>query len=808
MAKRKIAAEDLAEKKKIFEKIADNLEVVPADKYLKDNFLPYAWSFALDRALVDVSGLKPVQRRILYTMYKENISPNTNRVKVASLGGMVLPYHPHGDASVVDSLKNLERPHIFRVPMIDGKGDFGVPGTPGAAGRYIEARLNKAAWLNVEELAEHAVPMVPNYDETREEPVRLPVKWPVAMINGGSGIAVGYAANIPSHNPSEVMDACRALVRNPEMTMKAFQKIVIGPDFNMGGTIVSTDGINDYMATGSGTFKIRGNYEVKPKARGAYRIEFYEIPFGTHPEKIIEEVQKAVGKGQLKELSVYKDLSDRKHPIRVVFETKTGSNYKKVLQDLFKITALESSFSVNLTTVVDNRPVAMPMRDLLLNFIEFRKYCIRNKSNYTLGKKSDRLHIVEGLKKVLLNIDKAIAIIRKSDTAEDASSALQKSFKIDKVQADFVLSLQLRRLTKMDNAELDNEKKSLNDEISYLKSLVEDEEVLKEHLLKEFLETKKVIGDERKTEILNVTAEEFVEQEKALTRTLKASDKDTPCYVTRFVDGKLLKTFESEVYPAEVKGLEHGGIIEQVKTSTKSEIVIVTDDGIGHKMAMDYLPLNEAVGKSQLGLSGSIVGISKTEMMKSDIGLAVATEKGEMKIAKTNFPNREEFPVITLSDGDKVVSTIWLSRAITDKSFFLVSQSGNIINFAADSVRISGSSAGGVVGMKFKKSGDKVVAFSVGKAKEITVASATAKTVKITSGAEIPQQGRGGFGVVLQSFRAGEPEALKQAVVGETPVATMKGTPNIVMLPPMSKRAARGAESIAVSLGLRSPLQA
>lgn len=294
--KNKINKEDLKEKKLRFEKIADNLEEVPADKFLKDNFLPYSWNFVLDRALVDVSGLKPVQRRILYVMYKDGLSPKANRSKVATLGGRVLAYHPHGNVSVEDALKNMARPHVFRVPLIDGKGDFGVPGTPGAASRYIEARLNDAAWLNVKDIGEHAVNMIPNYDETTTEPIRIPVRWPVSVINGGSGIAVGYSSNMPSHNPTEIMNACKYLLDHPEASHADLQKIILGPDFNMGGFIPTNDGIKQYMETGSGTFKIRGQYEVIPGQRGTYRIEFYEIPFGTDPENIISKIQDGMDK--------------------------------------------------------------------------------------------------------------------------------------------------------------------------------------------------------------------------------------------------------------------------------------------------------------------------------------------------------------------------------------------------------------------------------------------------------------------------------------------------------------------------------
>lgn len=811
--KTKITEEDIKEKKIKFEKIAENLEEISVDNFLKNNFLPYAWSVTLDRALTDVTGLKPVQRRILYTMYEMGLSPSSNRSKVATLAGRVLGYHPHGDASVSEALKNIARPHVFRVPLIDGKGDFGSPGTPGAAPRYIEARLNKAAWLNVEDIAEHATRMVPNYDDTTVEPVKIPVKWPVSIVNGGSGIAVGYAANMPSHNPTEIMKACKALLRNPETTDDALAKIILGPDFNMGGTITSNDGIKQYLKTGNGTFKIRANYEVTPKARNSYRIEFYEIPYGVYPEKIIEEIQKQSDKGKFAEISSYKDLSDLKHPIRVIVDTKPSSNYKKVIQDLFKFTSLESSFSVNMTTVVDNRPEQSSMKSLLLNFIEFRKECVISKTKYILPRRQQRLHLVEGLLKTLLDIDKAIKIIRNSDNTEIANAALQKSFKIDEKQADHVLSLQLRRLTKMDKNELDNEKAKLELEIEYLNSLINDGEVLKAHLLAEFDETLKIIGDERKTEINDVSAEEFANSEKTIVKELKNDEKNLPCYVTVFSNGEIMKTMDSFSYIQNPKRVEHTPIVEQVKMSTKDFIVLVDSKGNGYKLPLSYIPEKQLTNAKKAGVNldrgTSIVGVSKFESMKSDVGLAVCTKKGLVKIAKTDFPkNSDVFPVITVDSDDEVLSTRWIGRTLTDTYFTMITKEGNILAFDAKGVRESGHKAGGVRGIKLKSENDEVVNFSwVNKSNDNLVVTFTGKTLKMTNFAEIPPKGRGAMGVAIHLFKPGETGIVK-GFVGVNPVISAdNSTKKTIPLPAIMKRAAKGVEiPMPVVIGSREVL--
>lgn len=812
MAKRKkIAVEDLEEKKKIFEKIADNLEIVPADVFLKENFIPYSWSQVLSRALSDVSGLKPVQRRILYTMYKKGLKHTANRSKVATLAGGVLEYHPHGDASVMDALKNLARRHVFRVPLIDGKGDFGEPGTPGAAGRYIEARLSKAAWLNVEEIDEHAVTMIPNYDNTTEEPAKLPVKWPVALINGGSGIAVGYASNMPSHNPTEIMTLCKALLENPDMSLDDVREIVKGPDFNMGGTITTIDGVNEYLDTGAGSFKIRANFEVTQRPRGSWRIEFNEIPFGTWPEKIITQIQSQVEKNnRFTEIANYKDLSDRKHPIRVVIDTKSNVNYKQVLQDLFKYTDLEISFAANMTTIIDHKPVQTSMKELVQNFIDFRKLCVFNKTRYNLGRKESRLHLIEGLLKVLVDIDKAIEIIRGSEDSNEAKTKLQEAFNIDEKQADYVLSLQLRRLTKMDSLELDNEKKTITEEINYMNSLLTDENVLKEYLTNEFDETLKVIRDERKTEITGLTEEEFAEQMKMMNRSLKEASKNTICYVTRFQNGTLLKSEEPFVYGDNERALGNSPIIEQLKVKTQENITLVFSDGSAHSIPLSYLGFNIPVTTDKIGLTKNsgvkLVALGKNSPLKTDVGMLLATVNGEVKIVKPELPTKDEFTVYNLLDGDSILTGFWLGKTLTDTYFASISSDSQMLLYDATSVRPTGINAGGVKSHKLRTDKDKIVAFNIVSKSNLNstfTISQSQHSLKLTPTAQIPPKGRGSMGVALHKFKRTE-TSLKNAYTGTNIVASYGNANKTVPLPKLTDRARVGDDfEMPIVLGLR-----
>lgn len=799
MARKTIATQEEVEAKRLrFAQVAATVDEVPVEKFLEDNFLPYAWSQTLDRALVDSSGLKPVQRRILYTMYKET---GENRTKVATLAGKVLQYHPHGDASVVDALKNLGRDHVYRVPLIDGRGDFGSPGSPGAAGRYIEGKLSKAAAICVEEIGESAVRMVSNYDATTVEPVRIPVRWPVGVINGGAGIAVGYAAKMPSHNPTEIMELCKKLLSKPDMSDDDIFAIVSGPDFNMGGIVTSNDGVKEYLTTGSGTFKIRGNYEVIPGARGVTRIEFDQIPFGTDPESIISEIQKGASNGKFAEIASYKNLSDLKHPIRVVVETKPGVQYKKVLRDLFAGTSLEVSFSANMTTIIDSRPVKSSMRDLILDFIAFRKQCVENKMRFNLGKKNDRLHVVEGLLLVLLDIDKAISIIRNSDDSNEASKKLMTAFKIDEKQASYVLSLQLRRLTKMDKTALDTEKANLTNEIDSITTILSEPAAMRSFLLKEFSETQKIIGDERKTVVNDMSAADFTSSEKAEAKVLKDADKNLPRYITRFADGTLLNSAEPFGYDASVKKLAHGPIVEAVKVNSQDAIVLIGSDGTGHKVPVIYVPQDRAVTAADAGVSlGAgvrLVGVSKFEAMKSDIGLAIGTKDGSVKIAKTDFPKSDSFPVINLDAGDEITDTRWIGRTLTNTFFVMVSSSGKVLMFDASGIRPTGSKAGGVKGMKLRGDDDAVIHFAwVNDVKTPTssLVTVTNATVKRTPLSDIPPKGKGSMGVDTQIFRKDE-TGVVAAFAGTNPVSVpAKGAKTVVGMPPLVKRSSRGVD--------------
>lgn len=783
--KRRISSDLVEESRRKFVNVASDIDDVPADEWLKSNFLPYAWDYNLDRALVDVSGLKPVQRRILYTMWKKNLNPNANRMKVATLAGAVLAYHPHGDASVSEALKNMARAHIFRVPLIDGKGDFGTIGSPGAAPRYIEARLSKAAWLNVEEIDQNAVKIIPNYDGKEVEPERLPVRWPVGVINGNSGMAVGYAANMPSHNPTEVMKACIALVKNPDLSDNRLANIVKGPDFNMGGFITSTDGVKEYLKTGSGTFTIRSKYDVTPIRGGGYRIDYYEIPFGTTPEAIKKTIKKQMDNGHLKDVVNVNDLSDLKHPVKFVVDVKKDAQIKSVIEDLFRRTPLESKFSANMTTVVNNRPQQSSMKDLLLDFIEFRKQCIVNKLGWERGKRCDRLHLVKGLLSVLLDIDKAVRIIRNSDDAKTASTSLQKTFKIDEVQANYVLSLQLRRLTKMDRHSLDEEEKSLTDRISEIDSILKDGMV--EYMVNEFKETMKVIGDDRKTEINDMTEAEYLESRKNESKVLKAEDKGAKTCLYVLADGRFLKSMEpidsvSMARTNRTKKVQP--YLSMVRTAGNENVSVIGDDGVAYSTALVSMAGNEPVSSSSLSTIPS--GVHVVNAVANNATLLAVTRNGKLRAVKLEGNDRwDDTPVLALGKDDQLVAALDLSNAIKGTTVILITDNGHVLRTAVDSIRPVRAGSQGIAGMRLGK-GVHVAAAVLARPDSTNLYTASKMTVKVTPINEITIQGRGGGGVQCHPVIA--PDHVVQAVV-DGGLVTNRG--RIMDDPTVTRRAAR-----------------
>ena len=779
------------------------LEVIkrPASEWLPEQYLPFTMYAIRSRALVADDGLKPVNRRILWAMFKNGILPSSEHLKAARAAADTVAYHPHGTASVEDALARMAQKFSMRIPLIDPYGSVGVvTGDTPAAARYWEARLSRESMELLKELNEGAVEIGKNFDGKLDEPVELPVRWPVNIINGTQGIAVGYASNMFSHNPDEVMDAARRLLKNPNLTLNALLKIMPGPDLPTGGELFEIDGVRDYYETGSGRFTIRGRYQIENMARGKVRIIFHELPYQVSASDVMERIRVLQSGGKLKEIATVKDLTDKKNGMRLAIETKAGTNHLAVLNELFKSTKLEEKYSVNNTVLIDGSPIQTSMLDLLRNFVEFRKACTLRKASTRIEKIDHRLHQLNAILAVLLDIDKAIAIIRHSDTADDARTKLMKEFKIDEVQADYILSMQLRRLTRQDSVAIQNEKKDLDAEKATLSLILSSEDELIKTVDADLVATKKVIASPRRTVISGLTSEEVKEAQKEVAQAARDVDKNLPCIVTRFADGRLLKTDGPFFYEAGAKQFTNGPIVEELKFKTQDFIVLIGSDGLGRRIPLSYLTHGLISKASDIGVhlprGVKIIGMARNETPKSDVGLALASKLGKVKLAKTDFPKADEFPVFLLDDGDELVGARWIGKTLTNTYFSMVSASGNILVFDATTIRLSGSKAGGVAGMKLKDAKDSVVNFgwiqSIKDANTFVV-SQGALTIKLTPITEIPTKNKGGMGVAVHNFKKGE-DAVKNACVGTNLIAVLDGMGQAVPLPPATKRAARGVD--------------
>lgn len=789
------------------EQIAAEIRRVPGEDFIRNSYGPFAYYTIRHRALVSDDGLKPVNRRILYAMLKFGVSPNTAHQKAQKIAGYCTTWHPHGDASIADAMARMGQLFSMRVPLIDVKGTVGfTSGDKPASPRYWEAKPNEAAMELMSEIKSGAVLMGRNYDGTEDEPSQLPVRFPNNIINGSEGIAVGYASKMAPHNPTEAMDAILLGIRKKDkLTAEDVLKVMPGPDFPTGGEILEIEGIKDYYETGSGKFVVRGKYEIESLPRGKAKIIFSELPFAVPAEKVKEAIKLAQQKGKLKEIAQVKDLTDRRYGLRLVIETKAGTNPKQVVAEVFKLTPAESPFSVNSTVLVDGLPTVVSMVDLILRFIEFRKLCVMNKANFRKTKIASRVIQLEALLAVLLDIDKCIAIIRKSESQESAKTELMKKFKITDDQAEYVLSMQLRKLTKADSIALENEKEQLAKELAALTEMLSDDELVLKQVAQEIRDTKKVIADERRTVISGLTAEDIKEKEIELKAAAKIEDKNLECYITRFADGKLLKTLEPYSYKVGAKRIDNGPIVEQVKMMTKDNIVVIGSDGIGRRIPLSYLVNNSPSDNKHYGVDFPVgvetAGIAKNTTVGEEQGVMMMTNHGTVKVSKTDFPNGDEFPVFNIDAdaGEKIISSRWVKE--NGGYAVSISSDSNLLCFSADDVRASGSKAGGVRGQKLGD-GQEVVHFTWLPAGALSATNATDaykvvtkadQTIKISLLMEYSAKGRGTQGMRSHPFKKGESQ-VRAAFVGQSVIATIAGKSTAVNMPSISKKSTIGSE--------------
>ncbi|MCP2163951.1 DNA gyrase/topoisomerase IV subunit A [Goodfellowiella coeruleoviolacea] len=776
---------------------------------IETSYLEYAYSVIHSRALPDArDGLKPVHRRILFSMHEQGYRPTHAYVKSSRVVGDCMgKYHPHGDTAIYDAMVRLAQDFSMNVPLVDGHGNFGSPDDGPAASRYTEARMSREAMLLVGELGEDTVDFRPNYDGSLEEPSVLPAAFPNLLVNGTSGIAVGMATNMIPHNLGEVIAAARWLINHPAATLDKLMEFVPGPDLPTGGALLGLDEVRKAYETGRGVVRMRAKVEIGPLegSRGRQAITVTELPYGVGPEKIIEKITDEVNKSKrLTGIADVKDLTDRENGTRLVIECKVGVNPQALLADLYRLTPLEQSFGINNLVLVDGQPQTLGLKALLEVFLAHRYEVVTRRTRFRRRKREERLHLVEGLLKALLDIDKVIKLIRGSENAQDAKDGLMKRFALSEIQATYILDTPLRRLTKYDRIELEAEQERLRAEIAELSTILDDESVLRKVVSSELAKIAKEFPTPRRTTLIDGDLKEVLAASRPAGPLEVADD---PCQVILSSTGLIARTAaESEEVPEGRRRSgrgKHDTIAALVHSTARGQVLLVTNLGRAFKtdvLPLPVLPEQEGTVSLRGGMAASelaplqagerVVGIAPLgEQAAGSPGLALGTRQGVVKICAPEWPVRsDEFEVITLKEGDEVVGASWLTDGAESLAF--VSSDSSLLRYAASLVRPQGLRGGGMAGINLA-AGARVVFFGAARTDdaergEPMVVTTTGETTKVTPFSVYPAKGRATGGVRTQRFLKGESE-LALAWIGPHPVgATRTGSP--VELPEVDPR--------------------
>lgn len=773
---------------------------------MQDSFLEYSYSVIYARALPDArDGLKPVHRRIIYQMGEMGLRPDRGHVKSARVTGEVMgKLHPHGDGAIYDALVRMSQPFTLRVPLIDGHGNFGSLDDGPAAARYTEARLTNAAMAMNEGLDEDVVDFKPNYDAQLTEPEVLPAGFPNLLVNGSAGIAVGMATNMPPHNLREVVNAAVFLLENPDATTKQLMKYVPGPDLPTGGIIVGLDGVKDAYESGRGSFKTRAKVSVESVAPRKLGLVVTELPYLIGPEKVIEKIKEGVNNKKLQGISDVTDLTDRTNGLKLVIELKTGFDPQVVLDLLYRFTPMEDSFGINNVALVNGRPQVLGLRELLSVYLEHRLTVTRRRSENRLGKRQARLHLIEGLLVAILSIDEVIQVIRTSDEADDARARLMQIFDLSAEQAEYILELRLRRLTKFSKIELDAEAEKLRDEIADLQNILGDESVLREVVATELADVAKIHGDARRTELRTET-EEVKPLSAAKAASVSAELADTPCFVTVTSSGLIVRSDAALEIAEGAKRKKHDAVATRIDTSTRRDLGFVTSSGRMIRIHVGDIPssgeafdVTAAVKVSEfLGLRDErFVGVF--DIFGTD-ELILGTKQGVAKRVVADYPAKDDFELIALKEGDEVIGAAVANDA---KECVIVTSDAQLLRFDAGSLRAQGRAASGVAGVNLSD-GAHVIAFAAiadsADAWAITAANSSqalagtdAGSVKVSALSEFPAKGRATGGVRAQKFIRNEDQLYFAAITSATPLAcAVDGKP--IELPEPARRDASGA---------------
>jgi len=731
------------------------IEIVPLEEELSRSYLGYAMSTIIARALPDVrDGLKPVQRRILYAMREMGVTPNSAHVKCAAVCGETMKrFHPHGNEALYATLVRMAQDFSMRYPLIDGQGNFGsVDGDPPAAMRYTECRLSPLAMEMMEDIDKETVDWQPNYDQSTMEPMVLPGKFPNFICNGGSGIAVGMATNVPPHNLREVVDAITHLIDHPQASVADLMKHLPGPDFPTAGLILGTKGIREAYETGRGQIIMQAKTQIEPMDGGKQAIVITELPYQVNKAKLIEQIANLVKGKRVDGITGIEDLTDRTG-MRVVIELRRDVNPHKVLNFLLKHTPMRLSFGVIMLALEDGVPRVLNLKQVLQNYIQHRREVIVRRTRYELYRAQQRAHILEGLQVVVRFLDEIIRIIRQSENSEVARRALMRRFGFTQIQAEAILSMQLRQLTALEQQRLEDEYKGLLQEIAYLEDILVDEKRVAQIIKQELKELKDKYGDERRTRIIAREAEEIGEEDMipeeemlvTITRDgyIKRLPLDTYRSQRRGGKGVIATTTKEE------DTLEH---IFQV--STHHYILFFTDRGRVYRLKAYEVPqaTRQARGTAIINLiriepGEKITAAVSIADFSPDKYLVMGTRQGEVKrIALSEFANLRANGLFAfdLEEGDELG---WVQVTTGDNELVFVTRRGMSLRFHESDVRPMGRAAGGVRGIQLGKDDAVVALVKAYKERDLLVISEKGYG-KRTPFSEYRLQGRSGKGII------------------------------------------------------------
>ncbi|MGQ0555438.1 MAG: DNA gyrase subunit A [Nitrospiraceae bacterium] len=736
----------------------ERLGHIAIEDEMKSSYLDYAMSVIVGRALPDVrDGLKPVHRRILFGMNEMGLASNRAYRKSAKIVGEIMGnYHPHGDTAIYDTLVRMAQNFNMRYPLVDGQGNYGsMDGDSAAAMRYTEARMTKLAEEMLADIDKETVDFGPNYDESRQEPLVLPSRVPNLLINGAGGIAVGYATNIPTHNIAEIIDGLLLLLENQDVTIAQLMKKIPGPDFPTAGFIYGMSGIKDAYETGRGLLKLRAKVVVETDERtDRERLLVTEIPYQVNKVSLIKKIAELVQEDRIKGISDLRDESSDREGVRVVIELKRGEIPLVVLNNLYKHTPLETTFGVIMLALVNNRPEVLNLKQILHHFLDHRREVVVRRTAYELRKAEERAHILEGLKIALDNLDAVIALIRRSQSPDEARAGLMRQFGLTDIQAHAILDMRLQRLTQLERTKLVEEYQDVLKQIEYLKSILANRELVRTIIKDELTEIREAYKDERRTQIVKeeaeITLEDLIAAEEVIVTISHAG---------------YIKRNAVSLYRAQRRGgkgkigmgiKEEDFVVNLFTASTHDSLLFFTDAGKVYWLKVHEIPEASRAAKGKalvnlLALSGNekVTATLPVKEFRGDRYIVMGTKKGIIKKTELSaFSNPRQGGIIALGleGGDKLIGV-----QLTDgqREILLGTRQGLTIRFKEEEVRSMGRTAYGVKGITLEE-GNEVIGM------ETITPDSTTSILTVTEGGygkrtpvgEYRIQGRGGKGII------------------------------------------------------------